>query len=303
MREFDVIVIGSGPAGSAAAVYLGNAGKSVLICTGDQEGGLLTTTDRVENYPALKTISGQQLASQFVEHAQEHGELCYEMVGQLIPQRDSVQVITTRNNKFLAKRVFIATGSAHKKLNIPGEKRLENRGVSYCAVCDGHFFKDEDLVVIGGGDSAAEEALYLSGVAKSVKIVLRGTSFRAKAINVNRLKSKKNIEILYEHTSREILGEKGVSAVVFDSPKGEVVIKCSGVFVAIGQYPNSKFLESLVDTQDGYILVNRHQQTSHSLIYAGGDVVSRPHPFKQAVIAASEGCIAGLSMATSLEEA
>ena len=225
------------------------------------------------------------------------------MVSKLIPQEDAVQVITAKNNKFLAKRVFVATGSAHKKLHIDGEKDLENKGVSYCAVCDGHFFRGDDVVVIGGGDSAVEEALYLSGVAKNVKIVLRGTRFRAKAINVKRLQAKSNIEVLYEHSSVRILGEERVRAIVFNCPEGEVTINCAGVFVAIGQYPNSKFLEDLVRTKDGYILVNRHQETSHSLIYAGGDIVFRPHPFKQAVIAASEGCIAGLSIASSLEEA
>jgi thioredoxin reductase (NADPH) len=302
LREFDAIVIGSGGAGCAAAVYLGNAGKTTLMCTGGQPGGMLTTTDTVENYPAIKKISGDNLAMDFIEHAKVHAELCYEMVEKLIPQEKSVKVITEYGNEFVAKRVFIGTGSNYKTLGIPGEERLRTHGVCYCAICDGHFFRGKVMVVIGGGDSAIEAAGYLADLGEEVILALRGTKFRAKHINVQHLKKKQNIRILYEHRSKEIIGEKEVEAIVFDTPDGEKSIKCAAVFIAIGSYPNTKFLDNLVETKNGYIVVDEHRRTSNPLIYAGGDVVFTEHCFKQAVIAAADGCIAGLSIAKSIDQ-
>ncbi|MAG18300.1 MAG: thioredoxin-disulfide reductase [Candidatus Diapherotrites archaeon] len=291
MEEYDFIIVGAGSAGLPAAVYAARFKLKTLII-GAVVGGTIINTHIVENWPGIVEISGWDLMEKLKEHVKANEvEIVNDKVTDIKKENNSF-IIKTLEKEFRAKTILIATGSERKKLNVKGEKEFTNKGVSYCAVCDGALFKDKVVGVIGGSDSAAKEALFLSEHAKKVYIIYRGTQIKAEPINTERVEKNSKIEILYEKNLEEIFGEKMVTGVKFKEG-GE--LKLGGVFVEIGAIPNSdlagKLGVKLNDKKE--IIIDAESKTNVSGVYAAGDVGNKH--FKQAITGASEGVIAAFS--------
>lgn len=291
----DVIIIGSGPAGYTAAVYTARAELKPLVFEGIEAGGLLATTTEVENFPGFpQGIDGPELMEQMREQAERFGaDLRMEYV-------DSVELSTcpkrvhVGNEVYLAKTIILATGAAPRYLGIEGEERLKGHGVSACATCDGFFFKDKKIAVVGGGDSAMEEATFLTRFGSSVTIIHRRDEFRASAIMLERARANDKIEFITNAQVTEVLGEDKVEALKLTVNGEEKTIPMDAMFLAIGHQPNSGFLDGQVETDaKGYITVDEPStKTSIEGIFAAGDLVDSH--YQQAVTAAGSGCRAAL---------
>jgi thioredoxin reductase (NADPH) len=298
MEKFDFLVIGAGCAGASGAMYASRLNlNSVMVA--EMPGGLITTTHLVENWPGLKSVSGPDLAFSLIDHATSFGvPLKNEKVLQIEKFAISSEmeaagkkagfIVRTANNQYLAKTVLIATGTMHKKLGCPGEKALENKGVSYCALCDGAFYKGKTVCVVGSGDSAAKEALLLSDYASKVYSISR-THLHPEPINLKRVKEKSNIELLSEAEVAEIIGTDKVEKIRL---KNGQEIQMDGVFIAIGHIPLSEIAESLGVKLNHHreIEINRRSETNIAGIYAAGDVCDTA--FKQAITGSAEAVTA-----------
>jgi thioredoxin reductase (NADPH) len=290
-KTYDLIVLGGGPTAIGCAIYAARFAIDVLII-GKTFGGLIATTHLVENYPAIASISGQGLMDMFKEHMDS---LSIPYISDEIRSIETTKdhfILHSFFQKFKARTVCIATGSERRKLGIPGEEDFAGRGVSYCATCDGPFFKDKTVCVIGGSDSAAKEALFLAQNTKKVYIIYRGEDIRAEPINKKRVLENDTIEIIYKTNVVEIKGDGMVKSVMFDNGKE---FKVDGVFIEIGTIPNSDLAKRVgVKTNEkGEILINRKSETNIPGIYAAGDVADAP--FKQAITGVAEGVIAAYS--------
>ncbi|WP_297191096.1 thioredoxin-disulfide reductase [uncultured Corynebacterium sp.] len=291
----DVIIIGSGPAGYTAAVYTARAELKPLVFEGIEAGGLLATTTEVENFPGFpQGIDGPELMEQMRDQAERFGaDLRMEYV-------DSVELSTcpkrvhVGNEVYLAKTIILATGAAPRYLGIEGEERLKGHGVSACATCDGFFFKDKLIAVVGGGDSAMEEATFLTRFGSSVTIIHRRDEFRASAIMLERARANDKIEFITNAQVTEVLGEDKVEALKLTVNGEEKTIPMDAMFLAIGHQPNSGFLNGQVATDaKGYIIVDEPStKTSIEGVFAAGDLVDSH--YQQAVTAAGSGCRAAL---------
>jgi len=291
----DVIIIGSGPAGYTAAVYTARAELKPLVFEGIEAGGLLATTTEVENFPGFpQGIDGPELMEQMRDQAERFGaDLRMEYV-------DSVELSTcpkrvhVGNEVYLAKTIILATGAAPRYLGIEGEERLKGHGVSACATCDGFFFKDKLIAVVGGGDSAMEEATFLTRFGSSVTIIHRRDEFRASAIMLERARANDKIEFITNAQVTEVLGEDKVEALTLTVNGEEKTIPMDAMFLAIGHQPNSGFLNGQVATDaKGYITVDEPStKTSIEGVFAAGDLVDSH--YQQAVTAAGSGCRAAL---------
>ena len=293
----DVIVVGSGPAGYTAALYAARAQLRPLVFEGSQYGGALMTTTEVENYPGFpEGIVGPELMDQIRTQAEKFGA---ELVTDDVVSVDltgETKYVRTHDGEFAARSVIIATGSAYKRLGVPGEDRLSGRGVSWCATCDGFFFRNQDIVVIGGGDTAMEEATFLTRFARSVTIVHRRDSFRASRIMAERALTNEKINVVWDSEVVEVLGEQSVTGVrVRNVHTGaEQTLDVTGFFVAIGHDPRSDLIRGQVRLdEEGYVLVDAPStHTSVPGVFAAGDVVD--HNYRQAITAAGTGCAAAL---------
>ncbi|MFX0056669.1 MAG: NAD(P)/FAD-dependent oxidoreductase [Candidatus Heimdallarchaeota archaeon] len=297
-KIYDLIVLGGGPTAIGCAIYAARFAMDVLII-GKTFGGLIATTHIVENYPAITSISGQGLMNMFKDH----------MDSLKIPYiSDEIRSIEKTNDYFLlysffqqfkAKTICIATGSERRKLGIPGEDKFAGRGVSYCATCDGPFYKNKVVCVIGGSDSAAKEALFLSQSASKVYIIYRGEEIRAEPINKKRVYENKKIEIIYKTNIVEIKGDGVVKSVKFDNGKE---FEVDGVFIEIGSNPNSGLAKRIGVklNEKGEIIINRKSETNIPGIFAAGDVADAP--FKQAITGVAEGVIAAYSAFDYIKE-
>jgi thioredoxin reductase (NADPH) len=290
-KIYDLIVLGGGPTAIGCAIYAARFAMDVLII-GKTFGGLIATTHIVENYPAITSISGQGLMEMFREHMNSLNIPYISDEIRSIEKVDDHFELKSFFQKFKAYSICIATGSERKKLGIPGEEDFVGRGVSYCATCDGPFYKDKVVCVIGGSDSAAKEALFLAENTKKVYIIYRGEEIRAEPINKRRVSENKKIEIIYRTNIKEIKGENTVVSVIFDNGKE---FEVDGVFIEIGSIPNSELAKSIgVETNEkGEIKINRKSETNIPGIFAAGDVADAP--FKQAITGVSEGVIAAYS--------
>lgn len=290
-KIYDLIVLGGGPAAIGCAIYAARFAMDVLII-GKTFGGLIATTHIVENYPAITSVSGQGLMDMFKDHMDSLKIPYISDEIQSIEKTDNYFILHSFFQKFKAKTVCIATGSERKKLGIPGEDEFAGRGVSYCATCDGPFYKDKVVCVIGGSDSAAKEALFLSQNVKKVYIIYRGEEIRAEPINKKRVNENEKIEIIYKTNIVEIKGNGVVKSVVFDSGKE---FETDGVFIEIGSKPNSDLAKraDVKLNQKGEIMINRKSETNVPGILAAGDVADSP--FKQAITGVAEGVIAAYS--------
>lgn len=293
---YDFLIIGAGCSGASGAMYASRLNlKAIMI--GEQPGGLITTTHLVENWPGEKSISGPDLAEKLIDHATSFevpmkNEKVTEMkraVESPPEGKKSGWIVKTGSNEYRAKTVLIATGTKHRKLGVPGEKDFENKGVSYCALCDGAFFKGKTVCVVGGGDSAAKEGLVLSEHAEKVYIFVRRDVLRAEPVNGDRVKKNDKIEVKFETEVAEILGDDKVQKVKLKS--GDEM-DMDGVFIAIGQIPLSELADQIgVELNDKKeIKINRNSQTNVDGIYAAGDVTDTD--FKQAITGSAEAVTA-----------
>ncbi|BBZ72740.1 thioredoxin-disulfide reductase [Mycobacterium paraseoulense] len=294
----DVIIIGSGPAGYTAALYTARAQLAPVVFEGTSFGGALMTTTEVENFPGFRDgITGPELMDQMREQALRFGaDLRMEDVESVSLDGPIKSVTTAEGETVRARAVILAMGAAARYLGVPGEQELLGRGVSSCATCDGFFFKDQDIAVIGGGDSAMEEATFLTRFARSVTLVHRRDEFRASRIMLDRARANEKITIL---TNKAVLGVDGDQTVtglrVRDTVTGEEsTLPVTGVFVAIGHDPRSELVRDVLDTDpEGYVLVRGHTTaTSIEGVFAAGDLVDRT--YRQAITAAGSGCAAAI---------
>ena len=294
----DVVIVGSGPAGYTAAIYAARAQLNPVILAGSvTAGGALMNTTEVENYPGfVEGIMGPELMTQMQEQAERFGaDIRYEDVTALELEGD-VKRITTSDGLYEARTVIISTGSEYRHLGIDGEERLSGHGVSYCATCDGFFFKDQDIVVVGGGDSAMEEATFLTRFARSVTVVHRRDELRASAVMAKRAQEDPKISFAWNSRVVELHGEDSLTAVTLeDTVTGERRrLEASGLFVAIGQVPRSELVTDVLDLDEaGYIKVEApSQRTRIPGVFACGDVADPT--YQQAITAAGSGCRAAL---------
>jgi thioredoxin reductase (NADPH) len=295
----DVVIIGSGPAGYTAAVYAARANLHPLVLAGSvTAGGALMNTTDVENFPGFpEGVLGPELMAKMQEQAERFGaDVVYDDAEKVDLTADPKVVTTAEGDVYLARTVILATGSAYKELGVPGEKQLSGRGVSWCATCDGFFFRDQHILVVGGGDSAVEEATFLTRFAASVTVVHRRDHLRASAIMAERAMANPKISFAWNTTVQEIYGNGTVTgARLRDTVTGaERDVDTTGVFVAIGHLPRTELVAGQVELdEDGYIRV-AHPTTATNIpgVFACGDVVD--HIYRQAITAAGTGCAAAL---------
>ncbi|WP_172189102.1 thioredoxin-disulfide reductase [Lentilactobacillus kribbianus] len=294
-KSYDVVVIGAGPGGMTAALYASRANYSVAMIDRGIYGGQMNNTAEIENYPGFKSILGPDLAKAMYNSSTNFGaEYVYGSV-EAIEDLGDTKLVKTDSEEITAKVVIIATGSEYKKLGIPGEEEYGGRGVSYCAVCDGAFFKNKDVVVIGGGDSAIEEGIYLSQITNSVTVIHRRDQLRAQKVSQDRAFANDKMNFVWNSNVVEVLGDEnkvtGVR-VVNNQTNTEKIIDASGVFIYVGLLPMTKSFENLgITDKDGWIVTDDHMATSIPGIYAIGDV--RKKDLRQITTAIGDGGLAG----------
>lgn len=306
MSVRDIIIIGSGPAGYTAAIYTARAGLNPLLIAGEvTAGGALMNTTEVENFPGFpEGIQGPDLMANMLAQAERFGcEILYEDALEVSLAGEEKKVVTSEG-EYLARRVILSMGSEYRKLNVPGEAELSGRGVSYCATCDGFFFKDQHLAVVGGGDSAMEEALFLTKFAKKVTVIHRRDQLRASQIMAERAAANPKIDFAWNSTVAQINGEDKVESLTLQSTVDgtESTLDATGVFVAIGHEPRSQLVNGQVDLDEaGYVRV-KEPGTATNLkgVFACGDLVD--HTYRQAITAAGSGCRAALDAERSLAD-
>jgi len=292
---YDVIIIGAGVAGLAAAMYSGRFEMKTLVI-GETIGGTLILTDSVENYPGFKKISGMELVNKLKEHALDYNIELREDKVKSVKKSGSKFIVSTKEKKFEAKSIIISTGTEFKKLGVPEEEEFKNKGVHYCALCDGYFYKEKIIAVIGGSDSAAKDALLLSKYGKKVYMIYRGEEIRAEPINYERIMKTNKIEIITKTNVTKINGDKSVKSIELDNPyKGKKELNVDGIFVAIGHNPSNQFAKELgVELNEkGYIKIDREGKTNVAGVFAAGDIVDSK--WKQAITGVAEGVSASYS--------
>jgi len=301
---YDVIIVGSGPAGYTAGIYTSRARLKTLLVTGTLPGGQLMTTSEVENYPGFPNgIFGPELMMNMRQQAERFGTIAVDDEVIQVDFKQRPFKITTSSEIFESEAVLICTGASPRKLGIKGEQTFAGRGVSYCATCDGPFFKGEDIVVVGGGDTALEEATFLSKFGKSIKIVHRRDSLRASKILQDKAFENPKIEFLWNSVVSDIVGDKKITSIVVrDVYNGkEQKIQAGGLFVAIGHDPNTGIFTGQLELDDkGYISLKNNSLTSVEGVFAAGDV--HDYRYRQAITAGGFGCMAALDVEKWLTE-
>lgn len=303
-KIYDVVIIGAGPAGMTAAVYTSRANLSTLMIERGIPGGQMASTEEVENYPGFDTILGPELSTKMFEHAKKFGaEYAYGDVTEII-DGEEYKTIVAGKKQYKTRTIILSTGAEYKKMGVPGESELGGRGVSYCAVCDGAFFRNKNLIVVGGGDSAVEEGVYLTRFADKVTIVHRRDELRAQKILQDRAFANEKIDFIWNNTVKEIndAGGKVGSVTLVNTQDGtESTVEADGVFVYIGMLPLTKPFEALGILNDaGYIVTNEQMETAVPGIYAAGDV--REKTLRQIVTATGDGSIAAQAAQHYIEE-
>lgn len=296
-RKTDVVIIGGGPAGLAAGIYTSRLGLDTILLEKTSLGGQVSVSPFIENYLGFISISGEELSKRFFEHAKVMGVTIHlgEAAEKLVLDSDPRKVITNKG-VYETDAIIIATGASRRKLNVPGEKEFEGRGVSYCAVCDGAFFKNKIVAVVGGGNTAVAEALHLAQLVKKLYIVHRRDDLRAEIALKDRLLSNPHVTPLWNTVVEKIEGDTSVTGLILRDLKENKTFKLdvNGVFVAIGTVPNSKIAADagIKIDKEGYIVVDKNQETNIKGVYAAGDVTGGVF---QIGVAVGEGIIAGMS--------
>ena len=289
---YDIIIIGAGPAGLTSAIYAKRANKNVLVLEAKSYGGQIINTLDIENYPVEAHISGFDFATKLYNQAKDLGaEIIFEKVVD-INDKDSIKEVITTKNTYSAKAVIIATGSENRKLGLSNEDQLVGKGISYCATCDGAFYKGKTVAVVGGGNTALEDALYLADVASKVYLIHRRDEFRGEESTVSRLKEKDNIEFVYNSNVTKINAEDRVKSIEVTNKDGKVkTIDIDGLFVAVGRIPENQNFAKLIDLDEaGYIKAGEDCHTNVPGIFVAGD--NRIKEVRQLVTATSDGAVA-----------
>lgn len=297
MEDLELVIIGAGAAGLAAGIYSVRSGLRTIVLEEKLAGGTAADAPMVENYPGFPGVTGTELAQKMVAHAKSAGVTLNELEAVVsLDLKSEKKRVQTQKTVYQAGAVIVATGSHYRELGVPGEKEFRGRGVSYCGICDGPFFKGKRVLVVGGGNSAAMTTLYLSGIAAETKIVHRREAFRCEEALTQSLKNTKNVEILRNTEIKEIRGDKVVQKVIlFDKNTGESrELPVNGVFVQVGEDPNSRIAKEagIAVDEDDYIITDVQQRTNLEGVYAAGDVTN--HPIKQVGTAVGQGITAAL---------
>ena len=294
IKMLDTIIIGSGPAGLSASIYIKRANLNVLVIEKDYEGtGQVVESGKVDNYLGIPGISGYELGEKFREHALKAGVNFLEAnVINIKKQKDNILRVELENGEYVkAKTIIYAAGATHRRLNVLGEEKYLGRGVSYCAICDGAFYKNKVVAVIGGGDVALDDAVYLSEIAKKVYLIHRRKEFRGAESTLNLLKEKENVEILIDSEVDSILGDDKVTSILLKN-KREIIL--DGIFSAIGMTPKTEILKELIDLDEyGYVKADETGETNLKGFFVAGDV--RQKELRQIVTAVSDGANAATS--------
>lgn len=284
---YDVVIIGAGMAGLTAGIYAARGNKKVKILEAYSFGGQIINSLNVENYPGFISIKGFDLAKYFYDQAKSLGcEITYEKVIRIEDKK-----VYTSKNVYETKSIIIASGLKPRHLGIENEEKYVGKGISYCATCDGNFYKDKRVVVVGGGNTALEDALYLSNIASHIYLAIRRDEFRGDKLLVDKVMDKSNVEVIKSANIKSIKGSESLDGVILDIKGEEKELDVDGLFLAIGHIPDSKYLDGVVDLdRDGYVISN-NCETSKDYIFVAGD--ARTKDLRQVITAASDGAIAG----------
>jgi thioredoxin reductase (NADPH) len=293
---YDVVIVGAGPAAYTASIYASRYKLKNLVI-GKEPGGQINEAHLIENYPGFSSITGAELMVKFKEHVEKFKpDLVLSEVRSIKKNNDTTLTLTDESgNKYTSKTVILATGMTYRKLRIPGEEEFIGKGVSFCFVCDGMFFKDKTVAVIGGGDSAAMGASYLASVGKKVYLIFRKDKLTAEPFWEDKIKESKNIELVPNTNIKEIRGEQLVKEVLLDTPyNGKSFIEVQGVFIEVGSLPSLALAKELGVKADegGYIKINEDQSTNVEGVFAAGDITNGSNNFRQVVVASAEGSVA-----------
>ncbi len=303
MQKEKLIIIGSGPAGLTAAIYAARANLNPLLIAGNQMGGQIAITNEVENFPGYDTILGPELTEKMRVQAERFGtRFEFDEVLEVDFTKGAPFYLKTYGQEYQADAIIIATGASARRLGIPGEDNYIGRGVSYCATCDGFFFKDKDVLVVGGGDSALQEGIFLTKYANRVRIVHRRDSLRAGDLLIARAKANEKIEFVWDTVLKSVDGDKKVTGVTAENiHTGQVEPwQTDGVFVFVGHFPNTQLFQGqLAMDEQNFLIVDKFMQTSIPGIYAAGEVMDPI--YKQAISSAGQGCQAAISVERYLE--
>ena len=286
---YDIIIIGAGPAGLTAAIYARRANKKVLVLEAKSYGGQIINANNVENYPGFVSISGFDLATNMYNQAKELGaEIKFETAIHI----DKDKKVTTNKDTYAAKAIILATGAENRKLNIPDEEDYVGKGISYCATCDGNFFKNKIVAVVGGGNTALEDAIYLSNIAKKVYLIHRRDNFRGEARYLSEIKKKDNIELILNSNVTRLIGKNILEKIIVtDKDNNTNEIEINGLFIAVGQSPKNEIFANIIKINDyGYIESDDGVHTNIEGIYVAGD--NRVKVLRQLTTAVSDGSIA-----------
>lgn len=286
---FDIIIVGAGPAGLTAALYAGRANKKILVLESKVPGGQIVNAHEVTNYPGIDNISGADYATNLYNQVVNLGvEIKFETVLSITENKE----VITNNNSYKAKAIILATGAENRRLKIENEDRLIGKGVSYCATCDGNLYKNKEVAVVGGGNAALEDALYLSDIVSKVYLIHRRDSFRGEEKLAEEIKNKSNIEIIYNSNVISIIGQDKVESIkIKNNLEEEQIIKIDALFVAIGQEPKNLIFKNIIEIDsNGYIIAHDDVYTSKKGIYVAGD--AREKVLRQLTTAVSDGSIA-----------
>ncbi|MBQ5471231.1 MAG: thioredoxin-disulfide reductase [Treponema sp.] len=305
MTKSDVIIIGAGAAGLSAGLYASRSGIDAIIIDQSQIGGQIAQIDSLENYPGFfPAQDGVSFIEQLKEQAMYFGTKIIKDTVISIDKKNQDFIVKATKDTYNSKALIYATGATHNHLNIPGEKEFFARGVSYCAICDGPFFKDREICVVGGGDSAASEALYLSKIAKKVNLIHRRNKLKCQKTLTERIKNTPNIELYLNTTVEQILGDKTVTSIQAKQTNGTTQdtlnLPCSAVFIFVGMSPQVSLLDTLPKDEGGYLITNEKMQTAIPGLFIAGDVRSKP--LRQIITATSDGSIAGFFAAEYINE-
>ncbi|MBD3398691.1 thioredoxin-disulfide reductase [Candidatus Micrarchaeota archaeon] len=295
MERYDSIILGAGPAGLAAALYSARAGKKILVLDKGTPGGQIYLSSLVENYPGVKSTDGQKLVETMVEQAKSFGAEIKPFAEVTEADLKNKTLKTKEGTEYNAESIIIATGNRWRKLNVPGEEEFVGRGVSYCATCDGPFFKGQEVAVIGGGNTAVEEAMHLTNFASKVFVVHRRDQLRAEKYLQEKAFKNEKMEFIWDSEVKSINGEGKVESITLKNKKTgeETSLGVGGAFIFIGMLPNSELFKGQLETDErGYIITNEKMQTSIPGVYAAGDV--RSSPVKQITTATADGTVASI---------
>lgn len=303
MENKKVIVVGAGPSGITACIYLKRAGFDPYLIESSMPGGKISSTYKVDNYPGFDSISGADLAFKMMDQLQKNEiEIHFETVLE-VKKKEELVYIKTDSEEYQAEAVIIATGTKEKKLNIPGEEEYFHKGISFCAVCDGGFFKNKPMAIIGGGNSALEEALYLENIAKPLYLIHRRKEFRGDQILIDELEKNENVKILTPYIPLRFIGEDKLTSLVIENveTKEQLTIEVNAAFEYVGASANTSFIKDkeILD-EKGYIIVNSKMETAVKGIYAAGDVTVKE--LRQIVTASNDGAIAAINVSSYLKK-